>query len=107
MLKANKALSKIKIESLKERIEKLVEDNEELKEKTEKLKDKNAKLYNISNTEKSSIFRDIFNMTGIIIQKFINFVFWLFIGALICICMGIFYYNNLPFWEKWKIEFGC
>ncbi len=97
MLKANKALSKIKIESLKERIEKLVEDNEELKEKIEKLKGKNAKLYNISNTEKSRIFRDIFNVIG----------FWLFIGALICICVGIFYYNNLPFWEKWKIEFGC
>lgn len=53
LLKANKALSKVKIESLKERIEKLVEDNEELKEKIEKLKDKNAKLSNISNTEKN------------------------------------------------------
>ncbi len=49
------------------------------------------------------IFTDIFNVTGIIIQKFINFGFWLFIGALICICMGIFYYNNLP----WTIDFDC
>lgn len=53
--------------------------------------------------KKISIFRDIFNVTGIIIQKFINFGFWLFIGALICICMGIFYYNNLP----WTIDFDC
>lgn len=96
LLKANKALSKVKIESLKERIEKLVKDNKELKEKIEKLKDKNAKLSNISNTEKSRIFRDIFNVIG----------FWLFIGALICICVGIFYYNNFPlpvWWKKWTI----